>query len=242
VKLVVAVLLPEMTVPPEALQALLALQTEAAALDWRVDIRLLRRSRADESRNQIASAFLAGEGDALLLLSADIVVPPETVVRMVRSGHPVVGSLYPSPPRAWTRLSWAGQEVRAHRPVTPSHVGELLTANGGFILQDGFAPALHVGGGCLLLRRAALQRMAAAYPELAGAGFRAASPPDPYPRWGFFNRMDQPEGPPLRGDFAFCRRWRALGGQVWADLISPVAHLALGRATAAYADPPRQPV
>ena len=28
-------------------------------------------------------------------------------------------------------------------------------------------------------------------------------------------------------DFAFCRRWRALGGEVWVDMLSPINHTGL---------------
>ena len=37
--------------------------------------------------------------------------------------------------------------------------------------------------------------------------------------------MDNADGVPLSEDISFCRRWRQAGGEIWADITSPVVHV-----------------
>jgi hypothetical protein len=62
-----------------------------------------------------------------------------------------------------------------------------------------------------------------AHPELTAAL-------DDGPTTMVFEPMIEPEtGEYLSEDYAFCRRWRDLGGEVWADAESPLTHV--GHAT-----------
>jgi hypothetical protein len=69
-----------------------------------------------------------------------------------------------------------------------------------------------------------VRRVAEAHPELvadlAGEGRTVM----------VFEPMIEPEtGEYLSEDYAFCRRWRDLGGEVWADIENPLTHV--GHAT-----------
>jgi hypothetical protein len=41
-----------------------------------------------------------------------------------------------------------------------------------------------------------------------------------------FETMIEPEtGQYLSEDYAFCRRWHDLGGEIWADMEAPLTHV-----------------
>ncbi|MEI6282778.1 MAG: hypothetical protein WCP82_08705, partial [Alphaproteobacteria bacterium] len=79
--------------------------------------------------------------------------------------------------------------------------------------------------GFMLIRRQALQRVADAHPELRakhGDMNGAAVPKAPM----VFETMIEAEtGEYLSEDYAFCRRWRDMGGEIFADFETPLMHV-----------------
>ncbi len=94
------------------------------------------------------------------------------------------------------------------------------------IERSGFLRVRYAGTGFLMIRRSALERMCAHYPELQ---FRrdhstdAATPSNA--RFALFECMIADDGTYLSEDFAFCKRWTDMGGEIWADLNSKLTHV-----------------
>lgn len=186
------------------LRSLLALRAACAAAEIPLEIDLSGgEALIGRARAAIMAKFLAGAASHLLFVDADIGFEPQAALRLLGSGRDVVGGAYPRKGRD------AGFEVGAPLgPATP----------------DGFQPVSFVGGGFLLVSRTAAQRMAAAHPRLraslgdlrgAAAGQVAM----------VFDSFVEPEtGLYLADHQAFCRRWRDLGGEVWADLQARLVH------------------
>src|SRR5260370_993068 len=80
------------------------------------------------------------------------------------------------------------------------------------------APALS------LIRRAARERARAAHPEL-GAALSDLGPGGADPAMVFDTMIEAETGQHLSEDYAFCRRWRDLGGDIWADMESRLTHV-----------------
>ena len=77
-----------------------------------------------------------------------------------------------------------------------------------------------------MIRRAALERMCAHYPELQfkrDHSIDAATASDK--RFALFECMIAEDGTYLSEDFAFCKRWTDMGGEIWADLGSKLSHV-----------------
>lgn len=161
------------------------------------------------ARNRLAAEFLAdARWTHLFWIDADIGFTPEDALRLLLSGHEVVAGIYPmktddTPPRFPVQL----------RPGARADL-------------DGFAEVDAAPTGFMLIARDVLVRMAAAMPELRYT-------PDPVPgskegsllHYRFFDVMAEPgNGRYLSEDFAFCHRWRALGGRVMADTTSNLTH------------------
>ena len=92
--------------------------------------------------------------------------------------------------------------------------------------KAGFVKVRYAGTGFLMIRRAALERMCAHYPQLRyqrDHSIDAAAASDN--RFALFECMIGEDGTYLSEDFAFCKRWTDMGGEIWADLKSTLAHV-----------------
>lgn len=179
----------------------------------------------------------------LLFVDADISFEPEQLARLLRRDCDMAAALYPVKAINWQGVASrkAGSSARAAEEAGFVYVGEFCTGD-ALKVEAGFATANYAGTGFLLIKRAALEKMAAAYPETKFASTHN------FPALGagsgnlyalFDCLIDPASGHYLSEDYAFCRRWRALGGEIWLDLESRLAHVGShafnGDTTARYA-------
>ncbi len=184
-------------------------------------------SLVTRSRNTLVARFMDRElATHLLFVDADITFLPSQVMRMVAFEKDVVAGMYPLKTRDWspeaiTRVRQGeGLETAALR-----YVG-LPCAEEARQEKDGFVTADYAGTGFMLIRRAALARMMGAHPELrfAAAHDRATQFDSPH-QFALFDCMIEPETRHyLSEDYTFCRRWRALGGDIWLDTQGALIH------------------
>jgi hypothetical protein len=189
-------------------------------------------------RNLIAAQFLASDADMLLMVDADQSFSAHMLARMIDLNQPVVGCIYPTRKYNWERANLgAAKNIEGVVYQASSFVGWLETDEHGEVtVIDGFARAAHVGTGILLIRREAFQVLIGKFPELQGRGF-APDPRLPADKaWGFFNMIDDGRGVPFSEDLSFCRRWRAAGGEIWAEITSLTTHVGRQRFTGNYFD------
>lgn len=89
--------------------------------------------------------------------------------------------------------------------------------------NSGLVEAEFLSGGCWMVKREVVERMAAAHPELEfdtedGAKGMGLFLPFIH-KWQSGFRQEFSE------DYAFCYRWRALGGSIWADTAIDLGHI-----------------
>jgi hypothetical protein len=207
-------------------QSLLALRPACAArgvglvLDLGGGEALIGRARAG-----MLVRFLASPATHLLFVDADVGFAPEAVFRLLASGRDVIGGVYPRKGLDLTALREAvaaGDPDAMSRAIRPQF--EPLAADGA-AADDSLIAAASVGTGFLMVTRHAAQRMTEGYPQLRarlgdvnGANVSEAVM--------VFDSFVEPETRRYLADFeAFCRRWRDLGGEVWADPGCQVSHL-----------------
>jgi hypothetical protein len=158
----------------------------------------------------------------LLFVDADIGFEPQQVERLLRLNKDFAGALYPLKSIDWDfipqRCVEGGESVRQ---AALSYVGTFCPETER--KQEGdFATGIYVGGGFHLIRRSALGKMIAAYPETHFS--RVHSLPMSGSRremvqssnlFALFDCIIDPDtGAYLSEDYSFCRRWR----QMWRDL------------------------
>lgn len=180
------------------------------------------------ARSALAAKFLASEATHLLFIDADIAFQPDQVFRLVNAGREVVGGVYPTKSIDWAKARTA--VTNRHRDLLASSVGYVVrfipnATNSVEVDNGGFGEVAYVGTGFLMLQRSAVQKVCDAHPELRAKlgdmGGRLV--PDAVM---IFESMIEPEtGQHLSEDYAFCRRWRDLGGAVYADFQSRFTHV-----------------
>jgi hypothetical protein len=165
----------------------------------------------------------------LLFVDADIGFQPEQVFRLIESGADVVAGVYPI-----KRVNWdkATRMIESNRPAMPSaaldYVLEIEDPD-HVVAVDGFTRVRFAGTGFLMIRREVLERMCRhpAYASLRFFGEHShdalAGSPN---RFALFECMIDPVTETyLSEDFAFCKRWTDIGGEIWADLQSRLDHV-----------------
>jgi hypothetical protein len=185
---------------------------------------LITRARAD-----LVAHFLdRPDATHLLFIDADIGFEPAQVFRLMEFGAEVTAAAYPAKRIDWARV----REVMAAGLAEPQatafeYVFEVEDPQ-RIVARSGFAQVRYAGTGFLMIAREALIRLCAAYPQLRYR--RTSSTTDPLGqspnRFALFDCMiDTANGVYLSEDYAFCRRWTALGGEIWLDTESRLTHV-----------------
>lgn len=223
------------------LESLLATKSRLEAGGTVVAVYTIRNeSLIPRARNACVARFLAARRDGLpfthlFFCDADIGFPPDALPRLLAARRPIVGGAYPLKSVEYAtaaELARAGGplgesadvlEAASHRyAIEATAVGELV---------DGFLPVDYLGTGFLLIERATLERLhanAALYQnDIAGYDAPALDHELGAPmefRDLFATEIEPETRRYLSEDYAFCRRWRALGGEILCDVTLPLRH------------------
>jgi hypothetical protein len=180
------------------------------------------------ARSTMAAKFLASDATHLFFVDADIGFSPDHVFRLLEADRDVAGGIYPTKGIDWTKV----------RAAVAAGAVDLLAASVGYVVrfipspdhsvevdEAGFGPVSYVGTGFMLLKRRAVQQVVDAHPELqAKLGDLAGG--GPAEATMIFECMIEPETRQhLSEDYAFCRRWRDLGGDIFADFQGRLTHV-----------------
>ena len=198
-------------------------------VDLKVQLRdgdaLITRARAN-----LVTLFLDDPAATnLLFVDADIGFTPEQVFRLIESRADVVAGVYPI-----KRINWekARRALESKRPdvlgASLDYVFEIDDPDRVTVVR-GFTRVRYAGTGFLMIRRHVLERMCA-HPDYASLQFFREHSHDALTgspnRFALFDCMiDAKSGTYLSEDFAFCRRWTDIGGEIWADLESNLDHV-----------------
>ncbi|NTF97931.1 hypothetical protein [Rhizobium rhizogenes] len=216
-------------VTKDYMQSIISLMEVGARLGVQLTLALLGNDALiTRSRNTLASHFLNDTAAThMLFIDADISFEPEQVIRLLNSDKDVVAAIYPIKDYDWSsaaKASLRGAETLAEAAL--HYVGTPVT--GPNAEWDGdFVTAIYAGTGMLLIKRAVIEKMIAAYPELRYGAIHAYpnTKRSPATQYALFESLIEEEtGIYLSEDFAFCHRWRALGGKIWLDTGSKLTH------------------
>ena len=183
---------------------------------------LITRARAS-----LISQFLDdASATHLLFIDADIGFEPDQVLRLIECGADMCAAIYPIKRIDWDKVRKTVQTAHPNPAAAAlKYVFEVDDPN-AVIAHGGFAKVRYAGTGFLMIRRQALERMCAHYPQLrfqrdhsVDAATASAN------RFALFECMIAEDGTYLSEDFAFCRRWTDMGGEIWADLKSQLIHV-----------------
>lgn len=159
----------------------------------------------------------------LMLLGPDVVLDVAAWERLRDSQLDVVGLPQPNHRERWQYVRDAAAGLPDLDPAdvaatAGSYAVTVVPGSGTAIVRDGFLRCDAVGTTCLMVSRTALQRLAASavtdryQRQVTIAGAIGST------GWGFFDPAITPAADAIDAATAFCARWRATGGEVWADL------------------------
>jgi hypothetical protein len=163
----------------------------------------------------------------LMFIDADIGFTLDQVARMISFDREVVAGMYPLKLIHYDEAVLA--RVRAGEPLQTAQIRYVGApfADERRREEDGFVTAEYAGSGFMLIKREAIERMIEAYPETRYTAAHDRAFPSRSPnQYALFDCVIDPEtGEYLSEDYTFCRRWRAIGGEVWLDARSALIHV-----------------
>lgn len=189
-------------------------------------------SLVTRGRNMIVLKFLSEEKFThLFWIDSDIVFSSDMVFRLLRADRDVVAGVYPLKSMNWpvegvpagtTRQQF---ETRyTNYAFNPIH--HKIAPIGPYVDEDGFFEVSEASNGFMVIKRHVFTKMMAHYPELNYVPDGPPNNPQAHLYWRFFDCMVDPDsGRYLSEDYAFCRRWRDMGGKIFADLHSKLQHV-----------------
>jgi hypothetical protein len=179
-------------------------------------------------RSRLAAQFLAHpQATHILYIDADIGFAPETVFRLLQADKDVIAAVCPLKSIDWNKARAAALAgVQDLQAASIGYVVRFLpTRDKSVDVNDGFAQVAYGGTGFLMIRRAAMQRLFDSYPQLRAKMGDMHDNLAPEAVMVFDTMVEPETGQYLSEDYAFCRRWRDLGGEIWADFSARLTHV-----------------
>jgi len=194
-------------------------------------LHLHSESLITRGRNMIVLKFLAEESFThLFWIDSDIAFQSQSVFRLLQADRDVGAGVYPI-----KRFNWPEQGLPAGMTrrqfedrytdyaFNPVGYGERMSehADAGGLVEVAEAPT-----GFMVIKRHVFKQMMEMYPELNYVPDGPPNNPQAHLHWRFYDCMIDPDsGRYLSEDYAFCRRWRDVGGKVWIDPNCKLMHL-----------------
>lgn len=182
------------------------LLAQRVGLNWSLDT-MVNESLVTRARNNLCAKMMTNTAAThFMFIDADIRFEPEAIFGMIACDKDVIGGLYPK------------------KSLPIDYVVNLK--NGGRIEGPIFQVDTQ-GTGFLLFKKHVYEKLIAAHPEckyVDDIGLGKQFEPFMY---SIFDTVIDARGHYLSEDWTFCRRWQALGGDIWADsrvLLNHIGH------------------
>ncbi len=159
-----------------------------------------------------------------MFIDADVEFQPESVLRLLFSGHDVSVACYP---KKYVNFEGAKNEIVQGGDRPPEMASADLVVNLGKAsapVINGFAEILDGPTGFMMIKREVFEKMEKHYPELHCKNDHANRDFEFYP--ALFDCMICPTTKRyLSEDYAFCRRWQQMGGKIYGDTQTVLGHV-----------------
>lgn len=150
----------------------------------------------DDARNAMVRQFLMSKATHLVFIDNDVGFQPESLVRLARHDRDFVAGVYP------LKEEGEGYPIRIKDGI------ELWADESGLVEVEGLPT------GFLKISRACIERMIERYGDRKFIG--RGQDEKEIPNYILFERTFE-NGVRYSGDYAFCEKWKALGGKMYVD-------------------------
>jgi hypothetical protein len=197
---------------------------------------IANESLVTRARNVLVAYFLQSNFTRLMFIDADIEYQVEDIVKLLYHDRDIAVGAYPKKGVNWSRIRDASRKAPDAEQWTERDIasfGSDYAVNFKFVDQEkrqiaverGLVKVHDAGTGFMMIKRSVIDKMISAYPELAynndlniGADLKGLF-------YSFFDTMIDPRDRRyLSEDYTFCRRWQALGGDIFLDPTISLNH------------------
>jgi len=182
------------------------LMATKTGLQWSLDT-MVNESLIPRGRNNLMAKMMSNpKSTHFMFIDADIRFQPESIFQMLAYDKDVIGGLYPK------------------KSIPSNYVINLLPQTK---IQGDIFTVDTMGTGFLIFKRNVYEKLIEAHPEtkyVDDVGLGKQYEPNMY---AIFDCKIDEKGHYLSEDWLFCRRWRALNGEIWAHskaLLNHVGH------------------
>jgi hypothetical protein len=182
------------------------LMAQQVGLNWSLDT-MVNESLVTRARNNLMAKMMTNKAAThFMFIDADIRFQPESILQMMACDKDVIGGLYPKKALPVNYVINLKRETKVQ--------GDIFTVD-------------TMGTGFLLFKRHVYEKLCAAHPEtkyVDDVGLGKQYEPTMY---SIFDVQIDEKGHYLSEDWLFCRRWSALGGEIWAHgkvLLNHIGH------------------
>jgi hypothetical protein len=225
-------------------QSLLELQKECWRKKIGVRFHLMKSSLITQGRNMCVSAFLESDSTHLLFIDSDISFNAGAAERLVACDKDIISIPYPLKDMNWDKaLKLFGEgRLKTAKDIRnkafyryPMKVPD----NNAIRIKDGIIEVTHSPTGFMLIKRKVFTKMIKKYPHLRIDQDQVINGKNerlPH-MWNFFDtQFDQENHTYLGEDFAFCKRWKDIGGKCYAWIFDYITHVGEHQYTGRFAD------
>jgi hypothetical protein len=225
-------------------QSLLHLQKWCFHNKVRIGFQLMKSSLITQGRNMCVAEFLKKNFTHLLFIDSDIAFNEGAAGRLIEANKDVISIPYPLKDMNWDKGFKMIQEGKIKSALDlknkafyryPFKVPDPENIK----IQNKVIEVTHSPTGFMMIKREVFEKMIIAYPNLRidqdqlvnGKVEKLGH------MWNFFDTLFDPEKRTYLGeDFAFCKRWRDIGGTCHAWIGDYITHVGEHQYTSRFAD------
>jgi len=206
------------------LDGLMALTFELAKKGYQVSFsKIYNESLITRARNNLVHEFEKSGADALLFIDADEGFDHMDVISMIESGKDVIGAIYPMKNINWENVGRAAVEGKENlEQYSGFFAMNMLPGETTFKMNEP-VPVTEVGTGMLFIKKEVFEKMkphCSKYMLNTSTGaFDASQMVTEY-----FATSITEDGILLSEDYHFCRKYREIGGEVFAAPWVKIVH------------------
>ena len=213
-------------------QSLLEFQKYCFENKIKVTFQLFKSSLITQGRNLCVGGFMETGHTHLLFIDADIDFQPKSIQAMIDKDKDVISVPYPMKTFNWEKMYSNFKEGKIKNPQVLSMNGNTypmrLPNEENIQIENGCIEVSHSPTGCMLIKRSVIEKMIEKYPEMRISQptiINGKTVEKPF-LYNFFDTMFDPVNHTYMGeDFAFCKRWKDIGGKCHAIVDQLITHV-----------------